>query len=99
MNTDKKDFVEEYRQQTQAFKPWAFVTLFIFVAIVLGLPIAFMIFEIGNVGIFIYILLCLLGLIAMLPVFIKVLKCPSCKKWMGRDVGKFCPLCGVRIRN
>jgi hypothetical protein len=66
--------------------------------IILAVPIV-MIVNDPDTGLILPVLLALA--VAIIPVvrpFVRVLTCPSCEKFMGRDIGSFCTMCGVRLR-
>ncbi|HNQ68420.1 MAG TPA: hypothetical protein PKN32_08580 [Bacteroidales bacterium] len=98
MDYKEKDFSNQYREQVKKFKPWGILIFVDFILIIAGLPFAYFVFNLNSTGIIIYLVFCALLLLVCVPFFINVLKCPNCGKFMGRDVGKYCSQCGVRIR-
>ncbi|HPG73918.1 MAG TPA: hypothetical protein PLM49_06465 [Bacteroidales bacterium] len=92
------DYTEICKKQRKRVKIPAIIFLMVLVLILLGLPAFYIIFTPGSTGILLYLLACTLLAAPALPRLVSVLRCPACKKWMGRDVGKFCPNCGVKLR-
>ncbi len=98
MEQQVADYTEIYKHQLKRVKIPAIIFLMVLVLLLLGLPAFYIIFTPGSTGILFYLLACTFLAALALPRLVSVLKCPACKKWMGRDVGKFCPNCGVKIR-
>lgn len=98
MSNNEKDFSTEFQQQLKKLRPWSFVMLFLFLAF---LVLSLLIFTLGIDPLYLQILggIILISFIPLLFIYVKYSRCPSCKKFMGRDVGNFCPLCGVKIRS
>ncbi len=94
----KKDFTKEFSNQKTNFRPWGILLLVSVLALLVVLPILFFVLKLVQAFLIIYILVFVILLILTLPKVIKLSKCPSCKKYMGRDVSKFCPVCGVQIQ-
>jgi hypothetical protein len=98
MIKEQQDYSEEYKIQLKKGRVWALYTVLIFLLIIIGLPVSFFAFKLDQIGILIYLGVCLLVMIPAIPKIIALSKCPSCKKFMGKNPQTFCPLCGVRIR-
>ncbi|MDD3740352.1 MAG: hypothetical protein PHH30_03850 [Bacteroidales bacterium] len=98
MLNNEKDFSDQYREKVKKFKPWGILIFVDFVLIIVGLPFAYFVLSLNSTGILIYLVLCAILLLVCVPFLITTLKCPNCGKFMGRDIGKYCPLCGVKIR-
>lgn len=98
MKKEQSDYSIEYRNQLKKGKIWAFYTIFIFLLIIIGLPVVFFAFNLTQTGILIYLCACLIIMIPAIPKIISLSKCPSCNKFMGRNPQNFCPSCGAKIR-
>ncbi len=93
-----EDFTKEFSAQRTTFRPWALLLGFNALAIIIGLPIVYVTLQPGETVLGLVLGVSALLLLATIPAFIKASKCPSCYKFMGREQGKFCPLCGVQIQ-
>ncbi len=93
----EQDHSEIYEARLRAFRPWAWYLLAWLVAL-LAVPLAVMALDPGT-GLIPWLVpaLALLALPA-LPALRRVATCPACGRFMGRDIGIFCPLCGTRLR-
>lgn len=93
----EKDFSEVYQRKIKRFRPWAWY-FFSCAFLILGIPVVIISMGWGSDTLLYFELIMLVLLIPVVIQWIKTLRCPHCKKFMGRDTGMFCPLCGVRIR-
>ncbi|MBN2570638.1 MAG: hypothetical protein JXA68_00805 [Ignavibacteriales bacterium] len=98
MRSNEKDFFSEFQQQLKKLRPWSFLMLFLFVAFLIFSILIFT-FELDPIYLQILGGSILIIFIPLLFIYIKYSRCPNCKKFMGRDVGNFCPICGVKIRS
>lgn len=98
MQNEKKDFTSEFQLQLKKLRPWSFLIVALFLLFLLATLIIF-IFELEILYLQIISGIILTSFIPLLFLFVKYLRCPNCKKFMGRNVGNFCPLCGVKIRS
>lgn len=94
----KKDFTKEFTAQKLKLRPWAILILATIVALVLVLPVLFVTLSFGMIFFTSYIALCIVVLLFSIPSVIKASRCPNCKKYLGRDISKLCPMCGVQIQ-
>lgn len=94
----KTEYQKEFEIQRKKFKPYAWIFLLDLVAIIIVLPILFFTMNFDQTFLLIYSLITVIVLIAIMPAWNKYNRCPSCKKHLGRDTGKYCPSCGVQIR-
>ena len=94
---EKQDFSEEFIAQRVKMRPWAILIALVFLAIIVVLPLLFFTIGLSTTFFTIYVTVSAALLIIALPSVIKLSRCPSCKKYMGRDISKFCPVCGVKI--
>ena len=93
----EKDFSEIYEARLKALRPWAWYFLVWFI-IILALPVAMIVSDPDTRLIPPVVLALAVAIIPAVRPFLRVLTCPSCKKFMGRDIGSFCTMCGVRLR-
>lgn len=93
-----KDFTKEFSTQRAKFLPYAIITSVTIFGIIIVLPVLFFILEFGKNFLTIYLAVCLGILLICIPSMILFATCPNCHKYMGRDLSKFCPVCGVKIR-
>jgi hypothetical protein len=98
MSETIKDFTEEYSQTLKKSKPWSYVFILLFAILILVTPALFIFFDNIETFLLVFVIVCLILLLAVSIILVKAMICPSCRKFMGRDIGSFCPLCGVRIR-
>lgn len=92
------DFTKQYKKQREKFRPWAIFMLVIMTALTIILPILAITIQIDKSFVMTYVAICVGLLILTVPSLIKASKCPNCKKYMGRDLSRFCPVCGVQIQ-
>jgi len=92
------DFSKEFSKQRAKFFPYAIALAIMAFAIIIILPILFFIFSLSETFLIAYLIICLGILLVCIPSWLKTSTCPNCKKFMGRDLSKFCPVCGVRIK-
>jgi len=93
----KKDYTDEFSLQLKGYQPWALVLLGWFIILIIG-SFAILVLE---YTIWLYTFFLIAMLLLFVPIAfrtISTLRCPACRRFMGRDVSRFCPLCGVQIR-
>ena len=98
MPNSKENFTKQFAEQKTKFRPWAVLLLIDTVALTIILPILFFTIKLNKTFITAYITIFAVLIVVALPQVIKVSRCPNCKKYMGRDISKFCPVCGVQIQ-
>lgn len=98
MSETVKDFSEEYSQTLKKTKPWSYVFISLFALLIFVTPALLIFFNHLENFVLVFVIVCFALLITVSVILVKAMICPSCKKFMGRDIGSFCPLCGVRIR-
>lgn len=92
----EKDFSEQYGRTLKAFRPWVISILLWIVIFFGGFIYIVTSFDAKYLLVF-FVIMCILAIPSGRAI-LKASRCPSCKRFMGRDVGNFCPICGVRIR-
>jgi hypothetical protein len=91
-----EDYSKIYQERQKKYRPFAYAFFGDLLILVVGLLIMI------KFGADVF-LLQIFGFVMMLGIFVSgillvpLMKCPKCKKFMGRDIGKFCAYCGVRI--
>lgn len=98
MSQSKKDFTDKFAAQKAKLRPWAILVIVTIIAIIIVLPIMFFTSALDSTFLMVYITVCAIALLSAIPSFITLSRCPNCKKYMGRDISKHCPVCGVRIQ-
>ena len=93
-----EDFTKEFSAQRAMFRPWAILVVFNALAIIIGLPLVYFLLDPGETVIGVIGGVIVLVFLATIVPFIKASKCPACHNFMGREQGRFCPLCGVQIQ-
>ncbi len=99
MNNQTQNFIKEFSEQRKRFRPWAILVILCTLAIIVVVPILFFLIEITQQFIAVYFTIVIIPLVFGFYKTVQFTKCPSCKKYMGRDILKFCPICGVQIQN
>ncbi len=98
MTDSTKDFTKEFALQRAKFKPWAILMIVCVLAIIVVLPILYFVIEFKETFLWIYLAAVLAPLSFTFYKTVQFARCPSCKKYMGRDISKFCSICGVQIQ-
>lgn len=98
MRTSKKDFTKEFEIRRKRFLPWAILILISVLGIIIILPILYATSDLDIKSLGIYGTIFAILLMLAINKVIQYSKCPNCKKYMGRDISKFCPICGVQIQ-
>ena len=97
MDQPGADYAAAFKQQVKKYRWYARGALAL-VLVTLIVPFILLAMDVSRET-FGYFLAGVLVPIVLLVVPIwKMNTCPACRKFMGRDVGSFCPVCGVRIR-
>ncbi|HPB84068.1 MAG TPA: hypothetical protein PK200_18690 [Spirochaetota bacterium] len=97
MADEKKDYTEAFSLQMRKFRPWGAAFFAWFAVLIVG---SFIVLAMEcAMEHFLYFLIAMLLLVVPLVLrTITALRCPACGRFMGRDVSKFCTLCGAQIR-
>ena len=92
-----QNYILEFTNQKKRFKPfaWAFLAI---VAEVIFLPILLFFLNVEKWIIGLVVASALFGFVPIGFFWYQSLKCPNCKSFMGKTVGKYCPLCGAQIQ-
>lgn len=98
MKKNNKDFIKEYSDITAKFKPTALLMFVALIGLIVILPILYFTINMDQQFLTIFVGACTIMLIFSIPAWLKVSKCPNCKKFMGREISKHCPNCGVQIK-
>ena len=98
MTDSKKDFIKEFSIRRKKFRPWAIFGIIAFLFAIVGAPILYLTWSVFGEIYTVYLTIILLLLIPVIYKMIQFSRCPSCKKYMGRDIGSFCTRCGVQIQ-
>ncbi len=95
----ENDVSEIYEARLKAARPWA-IYLVGWLILLIVAPISIILFDDDLARKYWPLLIVLLGaaLAPCIGPIRSLLKCPSCGRFMGRDIGVFCPLCGARLR-
>ena len=92
----ERDVSEAFNKQLREMRPYGIAFVVVIVGMFAGLAF---VASTGSrddliwVGLPAVLLMVPLGL----PIF-RAHRCPNCRRFMGRDVGRFCPLCSARLR-
>lgn len=92
-----KDVSKEYEKQLSYYRPGA---QFLLILMLICFMLPFIAMALGFIELiapYLPVILFFPVVLAILPVWMMG-KCPSCRAYMGKTPGNFCPKCGVRIR-
>lgn len=79
------------------YRPWTIVLLGWFIILITG-SFTILVLECTKLQYAYFLIAMLLLFVPIAIMTISTLRCPACSRFMGRDVSRFCPLCGVQIR-
>ncbi len=98
MKHPKENSVHAFTKQREALRPWAIImslgTIAFFGAILLLYVLNMLTQDLFTMLLVLYTLLLLLSI----PKVVSLSKCPSCKRYMGRDIATHCPHCKTKIQ-
>ena len=94
----KQDFRQEFTTQRKKLRPWAILLLVLITFLLIVTPILFFVIELDKNLFTGYLTIFVILSLFILAKVVKLSKCPSCKKYMGRDIGKSCSNCDVKIQ-
>jgi len=94
MDNDVSDIFEA---RVKAARPWAFYFLG-WLILVISVPIAMVIVDPATKHLPMILGILAAAVVPSIAPLARMLRCPSCARCMGRDIGEYCPLCGARIR-
>ena len=83
MKQPKPNFIQEFEKQKTRLRPYAIIALITTLAIVIGIPILFLL-NFRRSLLLIYLILCVIILVGCIPAIIKFSQCPDCRKYMGQ---------------
>ncbi len=92
----EKDVIEAFNKQLRKMRPYGIAFVVVILAMFAGLAV---VVSTGTRDDLIWVLLP--ALLVMGPLGLPILRahrCPNCQKFMGREVGRFCPMCAARLR-
>jgi hypothetical protein len=94
----EKDVTEAFSKSLRKARPYAIAFVVVLLAMFAGLAV---VASTGTRERGDLIWVGLPAVLVMVPLGLAILRahrCPSCQKFMGRDLGQFCPLCAARIQ-
>ncbi len=98
MDNKKQDYIKEYDDIKAKYKPTALLSVLALIAVLVVLPILFFTIHITMTILGNFLIVCSIIILVSIPAWWKLSKCPACKKFLGRDIGKHCSSCGVQIQ-
>lgn len=91
------DVSEQFEAQIRRFRPWA-IALLVLLGVLFVAPIVMFACGANIRAIVVAAGGLLVAMLLLGRPAIRASTCPACKRFMGREIGSFCPRCGARVR-